>query len=189
MLVFISTRSSHQRCSTKKLFLKFFAIVTRSTCAGVFSCEYCEIFRNTCLEEHLWTAASRVFLLEAVVQRCSVKKVFLKISQDSQENTCARVCFLNKVTSLTLQLYQKETLAPVFSNEFCEIFKNTFFLQSTSGYCFCFLVQCSYVFCKKDVKNFGKFTGKYLCQILRPATLLKKILQHKCFPVNFVKYL
>ena len=30
---------------------------------------------------------------EAVVQRCSVKKVLLKISQNSQENTCARVCF------------------------------------------------------------------------------------------------
>ena len=31
---------------------------------------------------------------EAVVQRCSVKKVFLEISQNSQENTCARVSFL-----------------------------------------------------------------------------------------------
>ena len=30
---------------------------------------------------------------EVVVQRCSVKKVFLKISQNSQENTCARVSF------------------------------------------------------------------------------------------------
>ena len=30
---------------------------------------------------------------EAVVQRCSVKKVFLKFSQNSRENTCARVCF------------------------------------------------------------------------------------------------
>ena len=29
--------------------------------------------------------------LEAVVQRCSVKKLFLEISQNSQENTCARV--------------------------------------------------------------------------------------------------
>ena len=27
---------------------------------------------------------------EAVVQRCSVKKVLLEISQNSQENTCAR---------------------------------------------------------------------------------------------------
>ena len=31
---------------------------------------------------------------EAVVQRCFVKKVFLEISQNSQENTCARVSFL-----------------------------------------------------------------------------------------------
>ena len=30
---------------------------------------------------------------EAVVQRCSVKKVFLKISQNSKEKTCARVSF------------------------------------------------------------------------------------------------
>ena len=29
--------------------------------------------------------------LETVVQRCSVKKVFLEISQNPQENTCARV--------------------------------------------------------------------------------------------------
>ena len=48
---------------------------------------------------------------EAVVQRCSVKKVFLEISLDSQENSCARVLFL-------------ETLAQVFSCEFCEISKN-----------------------------------------------------------------
>ena len=34
---------------------------------------------------------------EAVVQRCSVKKVFLEISQNSQKNTCARVSFLIKL--------------------------------------------------------------------------------------------
>ena len=31
--------------------------------------------------------------LEVVVQRCSVKKVLLTVSQNSQENTCARVSF------------------------------------------------------------------------------------------------
>ena len=31
---------------------------------------------------------------EAVVQRCSIKKVFLEILQNSQENTCATVSFL-----------------------------------------------------------------------------------------------
>ena len=30
---------------------------------------------------------------EVVAQRCSVKKVFLEIPQNSQENTCARVSF------------------------------------------------------------------------------------------------
>ena len=46
--------------------------------------------------------------------------------------------------------------------------------------------------CKKGVlKNFAKFTGKQLRQglSLRPATLLKKRLWHKCFAVNFVKFL
>ena len=54
-----------------------------------------------------------------------------------------------------------------------------------------------YVFCKKGVlKNFIKFTGKHLCQSLffkkvagRPATLLKNRLWHRCFSVNFVKFL
>ena len=51
---------------------------------------------------------------------------------------------------------------------------------------------------KKGVlRNFTKFTGKHQCQSLffnkvaglRPATLLKKRLWHRCFPVNFVKFL
>ena len=52
------------------------------------------------------------------------------------------------------------------------------------------------VFCKKGVlKIFTKFTEKHLGEDLffnkglRPATLLKKRLWHKCFPVNFVKFL
>ena len=43
-------------------------------------------------------------------RRCSVKKVFLEISQNSQENTCARVSFLIKLQA---------------------------FLQNKSGGCFC----------------------------------------------------
>ena len=41
---------------------------------------------------------------EAVVQRCSVNKKFLKILQNSQEKTCARVSFLIKSGR---QLYEK----------------------------------------------------------------------------------
>ena len=54
------------------------------------------------------------------------------------------------------------------------------------------------VFCKKDVlRTFTKFTGKHLCKSLffnkiaglRPATLFKKRLWQKSFPVNFAKFL
>ena len=38
---------------------------------------------------------------EAVARRCSVKKVFLEILQSTQENTCARVYFFNKVAGLS----------------------------------------------------------------------------------------
>ena len=41
---------------------------------------------------------------EAVVWRCSVEKVFLEISKNSQENTCDRVSFLIKIFR-GLQLY------------------------------------------------------------------------------------
>ena len=50
---------------------------------------------------------------------------------------------------------------------------------------------------KVFLKNFIKFTGKHLCWSLffnkvsglRPSTLLKKRLQQRCFPVNFLKFL
>ena len=42
---------------------------------------------------------------EAVAQRCSVKKTFLEISQNSQENACARVSFLIKLQAWGLQFY------------------------------------------------------------------------------------
>ena len=62
---------------------------------------------------------------EAVVQRCSVEKVFLEISQNLQESTCARASFLIKACNFI----KKETLAQVFSCEFCEISNNTIFTE------------------------------------------------------------
>ena len=41
---------------------------------------------------------------------------------------------------------------------------------------------------KGVLRNFSKLTGKHLC-LLQPATLLKKRLWHRCFPVNFAKFL
>ena len=67
--------------------------------------------------------------------RCSIKMMFLKISQNSQENTCARV-FFNKVegfrpaTLLKKRLWHRCLLA-----NFAKILK-TLFLQSSCDNCF-----------------------------------------------------
>ena len=53
-----------------------------------------------------------------------MKICVLEISQNSQEKTCTRVIFLNKVASI-----KKDTLAQVLSCKFCEISKNTFFTE------------------------------------------------------------
>ena len=51
----------------------------------------------------------RRIIPDPVSRRCSVKKVFLKILQNSQKSTCARVSFLK-----TCNFIKKETLASVF---------------------------------------------------------------------------
>ena len=67
--------------------------------------------------EILFNLENFVVVLEAVVQKSSVKKVFLKFSQS---------IFFNKVAGLRPFLLKKETQARVFSGEFCENSKDTF---------------------------------------------------------------
>ena len=74
-------RSSHCRCSVRKGVLRNYAKITgkhlcqsiffnkvagrsstllkKEALAQVFSCEFCEIFKNTCFTEHLWATASK----------------------------------------------------------------------------------------------------------------------------------
>ena len=66
---------------------------------------------------------------------CSFNKMFLKISQILQENTCAAISFLQELAS---NFVKKETPAQLFSSEFCKMFKNTLFTEhfrtTASGY-------------------------------------------------------
>ena len=57
---------------------------------------------------------------------CSIKKMFLEILQNSQENTCVRVSFLIKLRAEACNFIKKEALAQVFSCEFCKISENAF---------------------------------------------------------------
>ena len=88
------------------------------------SCETWEIFKNTLFYWKSPVAASDSFrfpALKAVAQAYSVKKVFLEVSQNLQENTCAR-----KTPGQVCNFIKIETLAQAFSCEFCKISKSTF---------------------------------------------------------------
>ena len=65
---------------------------------------------------------------EAATRGVLWKKGVLRISQNSQENTCVKVSF-NKVAGLRPATLLKKRLAQVFFCEFSEIFKNTFFTE------------------------------------------------------------
>ena len=94
--------------------------------------------------------------------------------------TCVRV-FLNKVTVPQNCKYIKKGLLWNL-----RIFKDTLRKQPPEPFCM-----------KGVLRNLAQFTRKHLCQSLilnkvaghRPATLLKKRLWHRCFPVNFTKFL
>ena len=78
------------------------------------------ILRN--FQEHLFhrtspVAASEKLKAEAVFRKCSVKKVFLEISQNSQENTCTKVSFLQLYACNFIKI---KSLTQVFSCEFCK---------------------------------------------------------------------
>ena len=81
--------------------------------------------KNLAYKKKVWTAhicsllsisdSNHNATAEAISQRCSVKKVFLEISQNSQENTSARVSFLSKLQASGLQLYKKRDSGTVIS--------------------------------------------------------------------------
>ena len=60
--------------------------------------------------------------MEAVVRRCSVKKLFLEISQNSQENACARVSFL-------ISLLKRRLWHLCFPVNFSRFLRTTFFTE------------------------------------------------------------
>ena len=83
----------------------------------MFSGKFSKFSKNTFLTEQLQCLLLRFNscfqrspeqkLAEAVVRRCSVKEVFLEISQNSHESTNARVSSLIKFQASGLQLYQR----------------------------------------------------------------------------------
>ena len=67
--------------------------------------------------------------IEAVAQTCSVKKVFLESSQNSQENTCARVSFLIKLQEAPATLLKKRLWHRCFPVNFAKFLRTAFFAE------------------------------------------------------------
>ena len=65
-------------------------------------------------------------------RRCSLKKVFLKYSQKSQENTCVGVSFFIKLQTRSLQIYYKRLQHRCFPANFAK-FLRTPFSENTFG--------------------------------------------------------
>ena len=112
-------------------------------------------------------------------------------------------------------LWMSATPTQVFSREYCELFKNTYFVEDlqTAGSetpvrglsliklkAWTIRSRSSHWRCSVRegvLRNFAKFTGKTCAKVsffnkvasLRPATLSKKRLWHRCFPVNLAKFL
>ena len=111
------------------------------TFAGIYIYIYIYISLSKIFQLRHSPAASLILLQTHIIlsflsngrsslQRCSVKKVFLKISQDYHENTCAGVSFLISGRTRPATLLKKQTLAQTFSFEICKIFKKTFFYRA-----------------------------------------------------------
>ena len=90
-------------------------------------------------------AAVRKCSLEAVAQRCSVKKLFVEISQNSQENTCARVSLLScRPRSATL--FKRRPCFLVFPVNFAKFGRTPFLTEHLWWLLLVLQNRCSYKF-------------------------------------------
>ena len=138
----------------KLLSLRYFTKAATSRC----------YVKNQCLGVLAW----EFVVLEAATKGVLSKKLFLKIPQNSKKNTCASL-FSNKVAknsySNFLNKVEKQILAQVFSCEFCEIFKNTFFTEHLWATISEVLWIVQPQLRKRDVIWLQRYTSKFRCSV------------------------
>ena len=98
-------RTPIPKCDFDKVALQFY---WNQSSGWVLSCKFLQVFRTPfkkSTSEELLLMRSVFLQSPGVARSFSVKKVFLEISQNSLENTCARVSFLiNLTVTVTFQL-------------------------------------------------------------------------------------
>ena len=83
-----------------------------------------------CAKTFYFLKLADFLIIKSSLPEVFCKKLFWKILQNSPENICARVSFLIKLQASACNFIKKETLAQVFSCEFYEISRNSFFYRS-----------------------------------------------------------
>ena len=102
----------------------------------------------------------------------------LKISQNLQENICARVSFLIKLQACNF--IKKEILEQVFSCKFCKVFMNIF-LQNSSGR---LLLQVSRAGIQLDIREECDLAVETFCRHRRFT--FKKYLLRSYYSILFL---
>ena len=135
-------------CSKKiRKFLRKIS-VSGSPTLGFF-CEICEIFMSGFFAEHLQAPSFVKLDFPFYYKTLNNTKVkddfsFLLLPNHNKEKVCRKQADIKEVNDFNFEtevhatLLKKETLAPVFNCEFCNIFKNNFFteqLRATASNC------------------------------------------------------
>ena len=101
-------------------------------------------------------------LTEAATGCVLYEKVLLEISQNSKKNTCIWVPFLIKLQACNF--IKKETLAQVFSCEFCKISKNTFLHRTPLVAVSEYQSSSSNYWVNEVVKTWSKWWSERICE-------------------------
>ena len=98
------------------------------------------------------------------------KEIFLKISQNSLENTIARVTISIKLQVEACSFVKIETLSLVFSNEFCKTFESRFFIERIQtmihlNFTLSYVLKNLYVYQEFTVQKFCGYFEWFLVQV------------------------
>ena len=87
------------KCNAQSRYGKSEIVYGSIFCMHIKFCEedVCLTLRYLSLVQRYLDQRPLGLCLEAVAQRCSVKKMFLEVLQNSQENICARISFVIKL--------------------------------------------------------------------------------------------
>ena len=123
LMIFLNYRSSHWRCSVKKVFLEILQNSQENIC--IF-CEYCEIYKNTFLQN-----TSGRLLLKAL---CDFQTWIITLIDNAKVKVIFLLFFLWGVTSRMLPI------AKISNNFFCFLKDNLYCLVEKLYYIYYVLI-------------------------------------------------